>query len=112
MDLSQLLNASATLKPNAQSSFRLQLNEEQDINEFLVRIEYPGDYALFTQHYPNEFSMKLLEPKSQAEQTPLSSTSYPHTQQHDHTIMSIGIECEGVVKSILFNLWVGMFLKE
>ena len=78
-------------------------------NEFVLRPHEAGFYAVFTQHHPNEFNMRIEEDNRLVE--PLESNEYEHSHTHDDEITSVGIETEKPIDSKRFQAWINYTLQ-
>jgi G3E family GTPase len=78
---------------------------------FTVRVPQPGRYALFTEHTPEEFALRIEEGSGRTLQ-PAAARDYAAGHTHDDTISSVGIEVEGEVDADRFNRWLGKLLRE
>jgi G3E family GTPase len=77
---------------------------------FKVSIAAPGSYALFTQHYPEEFQATLRH--HQGPLAPTLTHAYKPDHEHDETVTSVGISIPGDVDEQKINTWMGTLLKE
>jgi len=74
-----------------------------------LEITKAGYYALFTEHRPEEFSLRLM-----VEDTPLESLvakEYKPDHEHDDEVSSVGIECVGEVEPKKLNAWLSELLQ-
>jgi G3E family GTPase len=71
---------------------------------FGVRIEEPGDYALFTQHHPDEFTAKLQGANGMI--TPVLTRVYKPDHEHDEEVSSVGITTPGNLDERKLNEWL------
>ena len=82
---------------------------DRNYNEFELSPHKKGFYAVFTQHHPKEFNMRIeLEGKLI---TPVSSNEYEHSHTHDDEITSVGIETEKPVDAQKFKVWINYTLQ-
>ena len=77
---------------------------------FTVEVPSAGDYAIFTQHGPDEFAMKLLA--ADAELTTSEAHEYAHSHTHDNTVTSVGLSTDQPLDSQRVNEWLGKLLRE
>ena len=77
---------------------------------FSVEISEGGNYAVFTQHGPDEFAMKLLA--SGAELTTSEAHEYAHSHTHDKTVTSVGLSTDQPLDNKRVNAWLGTLLRE
>lgn len=78
---------------------------------FTVPVPKAGRYAIFTQHTPEEFALRL-EDLHGAAVKPLAAKHYAAGHTHDDTVTSVGIEVEGAVDRKKFDAWLGKLLRE
>jgi G3E family GTPase len=87
-----------------------QLRLAGKVSAFNVSIAAPGSYALFTQHYPEEFQATLCH--HQGPLAPTLTHAYKPDHEHDETVTSVGISMPGDVDVKKMNTWMGNVLKE
>jgi len=78
-------------------------------SSFGVEISEAGAYALFTEHYPEEFEAEL-----RGNGTPLSPVlerEYAPDHEHDDEVTSVGITTPGDLDVQKFNAWLGDVLQ-
>lgn len=89
--------------------WELQLEQQTEFS-FSVDIPAAGNYALFTQHTPEEFSASL---KDSAGQTVKAASEHffnaGHT--HDDTVSSVAFEFGGSLDAEKFNAWMSVLLE-
>ncbi len=68
-----------------------------------------GTYAIFTQHLPPEFQMKISQNGKNLE--PLRTVQYTHTHTHDQSVTSIAIDMKGDVDLEKLRTWLGNLLR-
>lgn len=78
--------------------------------ELSLRIPAAGLYALFTQHHPDEFGLKIIQ--DQIPLSPLKARDFVANHTHEDEISSVGIEEEGVVDEDRFREWISDLLRE
>jgi len=71
----------------------------------------PGRYALYTQHLPSEFSMRLLGTAG-APVEPVVSREFAAGHSHDDTVGSVGLHLDGALDREKVNAWLGALLRE
>ena len=82
---------------------------DRNYNEFELHPHKQGFYAVFTQHHPNEFNLRIeLDGKFI---TPLTNNEYEHSHTHDDEITSVGIETEKPVDAQKFKVWINYTLQ-
>ena len=89
--------------------YRLQL-EGQEIYEFAYALEKPKKVAVFSQHTPEEFELKLLS-QSGVEYTPVAEHYFNAEHTHDDEVSSVAIELSGLFDLAKINAWLDMFLQ-
>jgi G3E family GTPase len=85
----------------------LQLNDQPAT--YMVVVKEPGLYALFTQHLPSEFQMKLCDGGKTL--TPVFTHEYKPKHEHDNEVTSVGIETPGDLDPKKLNAWLGNLLR-
>jgi G3E family GTPase len=104
----QLAAPGATIRPGPKCS-TLRLEEEAP-HRFILRIDEPGLYALFTEHTPEEFELKLLDAHGRAQRT-VASKEFNPGHEHDDTVSSVSLEFDRSFDSDLLNDWLGSLLQ-
>ncbi|MFY9269084.1 MAG: GTP-binding protein [Candidatus Manganitrophaceae bacterium] len=89
--------------------YDFQLNTPGE-KRFMLHVEKKGDYAIFTQHQPEEFAMKFTRKGKEIEA--VASRVYNPDHEHDNTVTSVGIEIEGTLDGDRLNQWIGTLLRE
>ena len=82
---------------------------DRNHNEFELHPHKKGFYAVFTQHHPKEFNMRIELDRKLIE--PLTNNEYEHSHTHDDEITSVGIESEKPVDVKKFNAWINYTLQ-
>jgi len=103
----QALDVGATLTPGATL---VRLNLWANPLHFTVEIPTSGAYALFTEHGPEEFNLRLLREGATLE--PLLGHAYKPDHEHDEEVTSVGITVPGDLDSKRLNAWLGRLLRE
>jgi len=103
----QALAVGATLTPGATL---VRLNLWANPLHFTVEIPTSGAYALFTEHGPEEFNLRLLREGATLE--PLLGHAYKPDHEHDEEVTSVGITVPGDLDSKRLNAWLGRLLRE
>ncbi|MDB5307816.1 MAG: cobalamin biosynthesis protein CobW [Gemmataceae bacterium] len=75
---------------------------------FVVAVDRPGVYALFTEHHPNEFQAELLGPDGRLE--PVAVWEYKPGHEHDEAVSSVGITIPGDLDAKKLNKWMSELL--
>jgi G3E family GTPase len=96
-----VLERGATLRPDRRLA-TLRLGEEGAT--YTLKVESAGHYALFTQHGPEEFHLRLLRAGQAAE--PVGAQAYAHSHSHDQSVTSVGITDEKPLERKKFNEWM------
>jgi G3E family GTPase len=76
---------------------------------FTLEVETEGLCALFTQHVPYEFNLRLLRNGVPVE--PARAVEYPHSHTHDQSVTSVGITINEPLDLERFNKWIGTLLQ-
>ncbi|MFT4111292.1 CobW family GTP-binding protein [Silvibacterium sp.] len=87
-----------------------ELSLESEPLSFTINIPKDGDYALFTEHHPEEFQAKLVD-GSGAELTPYVEKAFKPDHEHDEEVSSVGIDVVGDLDKRKFNMWLSMLLQ-
>jgi G3E family GTPase len=87
---------------------QLQIPEGGE-KRFLIRIDVAGQYALFTEHGPDEFGAKLIGPKGEV--TANATHEYKPDHEHDNEVTSVGITISGDLNPKKLNTWLGNLLQ-
>jgi G3E family GTPase len=103
----QAVDPGTTLKPG---ETLYQLNLWQTPLHFTLEIPTSGAYALFTEHGPDEFNMRLLQGSDalNAEVT----HAYKPDHEHDEEVTSVGITVSGDLDAKKLNGWLSQLLRE
>jgi G3E family GTPase len=73
-------------------------------------MEQSGDYALFTQHLPEEFELQLLKPDDRVV-IPQTEHRYASPHEHDERVGSVGIRLPGELDKDRFEGWMVNLLR-
>ena len=76
---------------------------------YTIEIPADGDYALFTEHHPDEFQAKLTN--GGGEQTAHIEKLFKPDHEHDEEVSSVGIDVVGDLDKRRFNQWLSHLLK-
>jgi G3E family GTPase len=76
---------------------------------FSIDIPHEGDYALFTEHRPEEFQAKLLDGSGYI--TPRFEKTFKPDHEHDEEVSSVGIDMVGDLDKRRFNQWLSHLLQ-
>jgi G3E family GTPase len=90
--------------------YQLQL-EGQDTYEFPFVMESPRAVAVFSQHTPEEFELKLYD-QDDTEYTPVAEHFFNAEHEHDDIVSSVSVELSGLLNFGRIELWLNMFLQE
>ena len=96
------LRTGETLIPDGRL-YRLDLLEPRE-EWFEVKIERPGDYALFTEHRPEEFGAELRGPDGSL--APVLQREYKPDHEHDQSVTSVGLREEVPLERMRFQYWL------
>ena len=89
--------------------YRLQL-KDRETYEFTCVTETPGAIAVFSQHTPEEFELKLLD-QDDTEYTPVAEHYFNAEHEHDDSVSSVSVELPGLFDLAKINAWLDMFLR-
>jgi G3E family GTPase len=78
---------------------------------FSISIPEDGCYALFTQHLPEEFDLRLSAPGG-VELAPIGMREFVATHTHDDAVSSVGLEFELPFDQTRLDAWMGRLLRE
>ncbi len=76
---------------------------------YKVRVEATGHYALFTQHGPEEFNLRLT--RGGEALAPMRGEAYAHSHTHDTSVTSVGIVEDAALDPKKFNAWMSTILR-
>ena len=96
------LGTGGTLIPDGRL-YRLDLLGPRE-KWFEVKIERPGDYALFTEHRPEEFGAELRGPDGSL--APVLQHEYKPDHEHDESVTSVGLQEEVPLERMRFQYWL------
>lgn len=88
------------------NQLKLQLTGE---HRFKFNIPASGNYALFTEHKPEEFDAHIVRNDKQI--VPATQRDYKPDHEHDDEISSVGIDIEGDLDNSKLNKWLGNILQ-
>ena len=77
---------------------------------FTVNVTAAGEYALFTQHGPEEFEMRFE--RDGAELTPSEFQEFAHSHTHDETVGSVGLSESRPLDMKKLNAWMSPLLRD
>ncbi|MBC8070747.1 MAG: GTP-binding protein [Deltaproteobacteria bacterium] len=92
------------------AAFELSLDGEPPWS-FVVPIEEAGPYAIFTQHLPAEFELRLAAEDGRA-LTPFATREFVASHAHDAAVTSVGLEFERPFDEARLNKWMSTLLRE
>jgi G3E family GTPase len=78
---------------------------------FTIPVTRAGCYALFTQHLPAEFQLRLADSDGRG-LTPVGERAFVASHTHDDTVSSVGLEFERAFDEARLNEWLGRLLRE
>jgi G3E family GTPase len=87
----------------------LQLDDEA-CSSFSLAIEQAGTYALYSQHLPEEFNLRLTR-QDGAQVTPLAAHAFNAAHSHDESVSSVAFEASGDLHEKLFFAWLTQLLR-
>jgi G3E family GTPase len=76
---------------------------------YKIEIIHDGDYALFTEHHPDEFQASLQGVSGP--QTPRIERAFKPDHEHDEEVSSVGIDVVGNLDKRRFNQWLSFLLQ-
>jgi G3E family GTPase len=76
---------------------------------YTIEIPADGDYALFTEHHPDEFQARLVD-ESGAKTAHIEKLFKPD-HEHDEEVSSVGIDVVGDLDKRRFNQWLSHLLQ-
>ncbi len=103
----QALDVGATITPG---DALLRLNLWATPLHFTLEVPTTGAYALFTEHGPEEFNLRLLA--DGAALTPEVQHAYKPDHEHDEEVTSVGITVAGDLDPTRLNTWLARLLRE
>lgn len=89
--------------------YRLQL-EGKESYSFKFVLEAPKAIAVFSQHTPEEFEMKLVGQEN-TEYTPVAEHFFNAEHEHNDEISSVAIELPGLFDMTKISTWMNMFVQ-
>jgi G3E family GTPase len=95
---------------HTEKCYQLQL-EGKERYDFYLEIDKPKYIAVFSQHTPEEFELRLLN-QDNTEYSP--ATEHYFNAEHEHTdaVSSVSMEFSGPFDGDIINAWLGVFLQE
>jgi G3E family GTPase len=106
-DTEQTLDPGALLRPG-ETLYRLNL--WQTPFHFTVEIPTAGAYALFTEHGPDEFNLRLVRDTETVDAA--IAHAYKPDHEHDEEVTSVGITVSGDLEPKRLNAWLSQLLRE
>ncbi len=89
--------------------YRMNL-ENKDRYEFNYETDTAKTLAVFSQHTPEEFDMKLLDERGE-EFTPVAQHYFNPEHEHNDEVTSVAIELPGLFDTPKIDAWLNMFIK-
>ncbi|HTF68446.1 MAG TPA: GTP-binding protein [Edaphobacter sp.] len=86
-----------------------ELSLEASILTYSIEISSDGDYALFTEHHPDEFQAKLMN--VDGKQSARIEKIFKPDHEHDEEVSSVGIDVVGDLDKRRFNQWLSLLLQ-
>jgi G3E family GTPase len=71
-----------------------------------------GRFALYTEHGPDEFAMRITSASGNATLAPISQRDFKPDHEHDDQVTSVGISIDGALKLEKLNKWLSVLLRE
>ena len=99
----------ATLVP-ASRKYRLKTNQERQ--DFLIECPADGRFALYTEHGPEEFAMRVTSGTGTTALAPLSQRAFKPDHEHDDEVASVGITIDGELDLEMLNRWLSLLLRD
>jgi G3E family GTPase len=100
-DKEHAVSANGVLQPEKKlRELRLAAGESR----FGIHLEEAGNYALFTQHHPDEFQAKLRGANGALQ--PALTREYKPDHEHDEEVSSVGITTPGDLDEKRLNAWL------
>ena len=93
----------------AEKCYQLQLEGQQSY-QFTYVTETPKHIAVFSQHTPEEFNLKLLG-QDDTEYTPVAEHYFNAEHEHNDEVSSVAIELPGLFDLSKINAWFQAFLQ-
>ncbi len=84
--------------------------EDREVYEFGFSLSDAQSIAMFTQHTPEEFDLKLVA-QNETEHTPVSEHFFNAEHSHDSRVSSVAIEIPGLFDMNKINTWLSVFLE-
>jgi len=78
---------------------------------FTVPVAEAGRYAMFTQHLPAEFQLRLANPDGRG-LAPIAQRELVASHTHDDSVGSVGLEFDRSFDEARLNAWLGKLLRE
>ena len=102
------LQPGAAIRPG-ETCWTLAL-EGADDYDYLLEVDRPGLYALFTEHMPEEFEAVFHDAAGATLKVAAEHVFNPeHT--HDDTVQSVALEVDGEIEQFALNAWLGRLLQ-
>lgn len=94
---------------DAGQCYRLEL-EGHETYEFNLKLEKPKKIAIFSEHTPEEFELKLLN-QDETEYAPAAHHYFNAEHEHDNTVSSVSVELPGLFDNSKLTTWLNVFLE-
>jgi G3E family GTPase len=75
-----------------------------------LQVPDPGRYALFSQHHPDEFQLRLEGSGGPLET--LETREFAPAHSHEDAVGSVGLRLDGPIDESRFMDWIGRLLRE
>ncbi|MFO0954304.1 MAG: GTP-binding protein [Isosphaeraceae bacterium] len=77
---------------------------------FGLAIDRPGAFALYTEHHPDEFNARLIDPAGSPVE-PVLTREYKPNHEHDEEVTSVGISLPDDLDGQKLNAWLSELLQ-
>ena len=106
----EAVQSAATRSHKLQDVFAVTVTLQCAFNlTYIIEIPADGDYALFTEHHPDEFQAKLVN--AGGEQSAHIERLFKPDHEHDEEVSSVGIDVVGDLDKRRFNQWLSHLLQ-
>ena len=103
-----MLKPGAAIRPG-ETCWTLELTGAEHY-EYVLEVERPGLYALFTEHMPEEFEAGFCDATGAALNVAAEHVFNPeHT--HDDTVQSVALELDGEIEEFALSAWLSRLLQ-
>jgi G3E family GTPase len=106
-EIKEINNNNSILNISEHNLFRINVSKIDILN---ISIDKKSSYAVFFQHLPSEFNIKILNNSKIIE--PFFDEEIEASHEHDNEITSVGIEFEGALDYEKLYSWFSYILQE